>query len=208
MLIAIYEDDKQQRIEIPIAEVQGKHFLITERGEHADIENMLEDVYLGTLRYIDTTERASPLPRPVNHELRAAVAKFKTLYNSSFRSGDEEQAFLASHKQIQAALNNDFANATIEQLGDWSNLVKESVPAEEFSRYELTEKFTPPQCGDIRLDAVIQPWTMESGDQTWSASCYKCGAKLANVKASTILRMRRDGKTFQCGQPCRPKGVR
>jgi hypothetical protein len=211
-LVAIYEtEDKKKRLEIPIARVGKDSFLVTESGEHVEIENSLKDVYFGKLDYKDTVEIPDPLPRPVNHELRAAVAQFNKLYGSSFRSAEEERSFMTAHKEIQTAFNNDFKDTTITELADWSKLVKASVAAPKYGRYELTRDFrhSRQNYGDLKIESIYKDGTPERNweDVTWYCRCGRCekeGTAPRSILARTLLSME-DGSQpkFVCGNPCK-----
>jgi hypothetical protein len=205
-LAAIYEDSKKQQHQIPITEERGRPFLVSESGALAELENILEDKYLGTLTYVDTIEVPTPLPRPINHELRAAVAKFKTVYNSSFRSKDEEIAFINAHKEIRDAYDDDFKNTTIAQLGEWARLVKTSVRAEEFSQEERRIKFTGQRIGPhLYIGAEKVPsCAANEWNGEFAVECHGCRTlKGATITQLGILKMRAGlAPMFECQRPC------
>jgi hypothetical protein len=202
MLVTTYTNPEGRALEIPLIQKSGTDFLVSETGELFPFEDTLQDATLGTLKWQKTEDRPTPLPRPIDHARERAIANFKTLYDSSFASSDDERFFIGSHTDIEAAFNTNFAAATVEELAAWSKLVKQSTTQPEFTRYELTQKFVGPQVGDVLVGDLLVHGSAANWDQLWTATCYRCGAKLGDLWASTILKMKRDCKSFNCGRPC------
>ena len=208
-VIKFKNDAGQEVWETPFEEINGQRFMFDARGFRQSYEGKYNHPTLGHLIWSRTEPIAEKPPKPPDHEHNSAVAEFLSVLNGSFPSNEMRIRFETEHDDIVLAMNTGFEGVSLDQLAAWKALIREATTAPEFNRYELTEKFKSPQCGDLRINDLVEYATKENGwDPTWAASCYNCGTKLVNIKASTILKMRRDGKTFRCGKPCKAHGGR